>query len=172
MPSAEHKEEFKCRQASTDDQPFSVCGYVSSCEHGSGRGSVDRQYYFINGRPCEIEKVSDGQTKVNWYTCTRFWWCSLRKHIWVWKDYPPNVNIDFTYLSVYLLYGKMVEFIWFKLNLFGNTWTVLFWFQVSRLLNEVYHSYNKHQYPCVFLNVKTDKGGWVYVYILAGRQWP
>lgn len=56
VPSVEHKEEFTCH-LTPEEPPFSVRGFVSSCEHGSGRGSVDRQYYFINGRPCEIEKV-------------------------------------------------------------------------------------------------------------------
>ncbi len=33
-------------------------GYVSTCEHGKGRGSADRQFYFINGRPCDPTRVS------------------------------------------------------------------------------------------------------------------
>ena len=52
----EHKEEFGVK-SSVDIQPFTINGHVSTCEHGSGRGSTDRQYLFINGRPCEIEKV-------------------------------------------------------------------------------------------------------------------
>lgn len=30
--------------------------------------------------------------------------------------------------------------------------------QLSRVVNEVYHSYNRHQYPCVVLNISTDRG--------------
>uniref|UniRef100_A0A2S2QN03 Mismatch repair endonuclease PMS2 n=1 Tax=Sipha flava TaxID=143950 RepID=A0A2S2QN03_9HEMI len=36
---------------------FEVDGYVSSCDHSSGRSSKDRQFYFINSRPCEPLKV-------------------------------------------------------------------------------------------------------------------
>lgn len=45
-------------------QPFMIIGFVSSSQHGSGRGSVDRQYYYINGRPCEIEKVCAGVEQI------------------------------------------------------------------------------------------------------------
>ncbi|XP_025204221.1 mismatch repair endonuclease PMS2 [Melanaphis sacchari] len=36
---------------------FEIDGYVSSCDHGGGRSSKDRQFYFINSRPCEPIKV-------------------------------------------------------------------------------------------------------------------
>lgn len=36
---------------------FELDGYVSSCNHSSGRSSKDRQFYFINSRPCEPLKV-------------------------------------------------------------------------------------------------------------------
>lgn len=37
---------------------FELDGYVSSCDHNSGRSSKDRQFYFINSRPCEPLKVN------------------------------------------------------------------------------------------------------------------
>lgn len=36
---------------------FKFEGYISSCSHGSGRSSRDRQFIFINGRPCEPKQV-------------------------------------------------------------------------------------------------------------------
>lgn len=60
--------------------PFQFEGFVSSCSHGQGRSCADRQYFFINGRPCDPLKV-------------------------------------------------------------------------SKLVNEVYHSYNRHQYPSIVLNI-------------------
>lgn len=36
---------------------FEIDGYVSSCDHSYGRSSKDRQFYFINSRPCEPPKV-------------------------------------------------------------------------------------------------------------------
>ncbi|XP_036752972.2 mismatch repair endonuclease PMS2 isoform X3 [Manis pentadactyla] len=62
---------------------FRIVGFVSRCTHGVGRGSTDRQFFFINRRPCDPAKV-------------------------------------------------------------------------SRLVNEVYHMYNRHQYPFVVLNISVD----------------
>ncbi|KAF7988329.1 hypothetical protein HCN44_000902 [Aphidius gifuensis] len=31
---------------------------TSSCEHGMGRASPDRQFFFVNGRPCNILKIA------------------------------------------------------------------------------------------------------------------
>lgn len=37
---------------------FTIDGWISSCHHGSGRSSKDRQFIYINSRPCEPKKVS------------------------------------------------------------------------------------------------------------------
>lgn len=37
---------------------FKISGFVSSCIHGQGRNSYDRQFYFVNGRPCDPNKLS------------------------------------------------------------------------------------------------------------------
>lgn len=50
--------QFSCedvQQLNTDQ--FQLEGFVSSCSHGSGRSSRDRQYFFINSRPCEPKNV-------------------------------------------------------------------------------------------------------------------
>ncbi|XP_033118947.1 mismatch repair endonuclease PMS2-like isoform X3 [Anneissia japonica] len=83
-PSIDCCEEFGVKICSQDKSVFSISGYISSCEHGSGRSSADRQYYFINTRPCDFPKV-------------------------------------------------------------------------SKLVNEVYHMYNRHQYPMVVLNITLQK---------------
>nr|XP_014988736.2 mismatch repair endonuclease PMS2 isoform X1 [Macaca mulatta] len=62
---------------------FYISGFISQCAHGVGRSSTDRQFFFINRRPCDPAKV-------------------------------------------------------------------------SRLVNEVYHMYNRHQYPFVVLNISVD----------------
>lgn len=36
---------------------FEFEGYVSSSSHGSGRSARDRQYFFVNGRPCDPKTV-------------------------------------------------------------------------------------------------------------------
>ncbi|XP_052266480.1 mismatch repair endonuclease PMS2-like [Dreissena polymorpha] len=37
---------------------FRIAGFVSKCEHGQGRSSTDRQFFFINGRPFDSAKLS------------------------------------------------------------------------------------------------------------------
>ncbi|XP_069889614.1 mismatch repair endonuclease PMS2 isoform X2 [Dipodomys merriami] len=64
---------------------FYISGFISRCTHGVGRSATDRQFFFINHRPCDPAKV-------------------------------------------------------------------------SRLVNEVYHMYNRHQYPFVVLNISVDSG--------------
>ncbi|XP_064627462.1 mismatch repair endonuclease PMS2-like [Lineus longissimus] len=72
----------------TSDQqlacPFQISGFVSSCQHGKGRSSTDRQFIYVNCRPCDLLKV-------------------------------------------------------------------------SRTINEVYHMYNRHQYPFAVLNICLSK---------------
>ncbi|XP_067135070.1 mismatch repair endonuclease PMS2 isoform X2 [Centruroides vittatus] len=80
-PSTEIIEEYSLSPAEVDlTNFFRIEGYISSCQHGQGRSSSDRQYFFINGRPCELQKV-------------------------------------------------------------------------SKLINEVYHNYNRHQNPFILLNI-------------------
>ena len=62
---------------------YTLAGFISSCEHGKGRTTPDRQFFYINNRPCDMPKV-------------------------------------------------------------------------SKLVNEIYHQFNRHQYPFVFLNIKSD----------------
>lgn len=37
--------------------PVEFTGFISSCAHGCGRSSTDRQFYYINSRPCEPTKI-------------------------------------------------------------------------------------------------------------------
>ncbi|KFB50618.1 AGAP007126-PA-like protein [Anopheles sinensis] len=37
---------------------YTIEGYISNCAHGSGRSSKDRQFFFINSRPCEPKQIS------------------------------------------------------------------------------------------------------------------
>lgn len=70
--------------AQINSKQFELEGWISSCEHGKGRGSKDRQYFFVNSRPCE----------------------------------PHNI---------------------------------------AKLINQIYHRYNLHQFPFVFLNILTER---------------
>ncbi|XP_057367591.1 mismatch repair endonuclease PMS2-like [Daphnia carinata] len=85
-PSEEIVAEFnldaKVLQNELHDWPFQFEGFVSSCAHGQGRSCADRQYYFMNGRPCDPSKI-------------------------------------------------------------------------QKLVNEVYHLYNRNQYPSIVLNIIT-----------------
>eukprot|EP00741_Cyanophora_paradoxa_P000117 tig00000057_g112.t1 len=44
--------------------PLRIAGLVSKAAPGSGRGSGDRQYLFLNGRPVEVPKISKAMNEV------------------------------------------------------------------------------------------------------------
>ncbi|KAM9837120.1 mismatch repair endonuclease PMS2 [Aulostomus maculatus] len=73
-------EEYGLKDAELPKQLFTIAGFVSQGDHGVGRSATDRQFFFINNRPCDPLKV-------------------------------------------------------------------------TKLVNEVYHMYNRHQYPFVALNI-------------------
>ncbi|XP_032429675.1 mismatch repair endonuclease PMS2 isoform X2 [Xiphophorus hellerii] len=73
-------EEYGLKDGDLPKQLFTISGFVSTGDHGVGRSASDRQFFFINSRPCDPVKV-------------------------------------------------------------------------SKLVNEVYHMYNRHQYPFVALNI-------------------
>ncbi|KAM5228479.1 mismatch repair endonuclease PMS2 [Ctenodactylus gundi] len=82
-PSDSVCEEYGLRGPDLLPGLFHISGFISRCAHGVGRSATDRQFFFINRRPCDPAKV-------------------------------------------------------------------------SRLVNEVYHMYNRHQYPFVVLNISVD----------------
>ncbi|XP_055946183.1 mismatch repair endonuclease PMS2-like isoform X1 [Argiope bruennichi] len=85
-PSKEILDEYFLPESSAEiSKTFRLEGYISNSIHGEGRSSTDRQFYFINGRPCDLPKV-------------------------------------------------------------------------SKLINEVYHMFNKNQYPFVLLNINLNEG--------------
>ncbi|XP_022053331.2 mismatch repair endonuclease PMS2 isoform X1 [Acanthochromis polyacanthus] len=73
-------EEYGLQNADLPKQLYSITGFVSRGDHGVGRSATDRQFFFINNRPCDPHKV-------------------------------------------------------------------------TKVVNEVYHMYNRHQYPFVALNI-------------------
>lgn len=40
-----------------NENQFKLSGWISNCKHGSGRSSRDRQYFFVNARPCEPKQI-------------------------------------------------------------------------------------------------------------------
>ncbi|XP_004380874.2 mismatch repair endonuclease PMS2 isoform X1 [Trichechus manatus latirostris] len=82
-PSESVCEEYGLCYSEAVQNLFCISGFVSHGAHGVGRSSTERQFFFINRRPCDPAKV-------------------------------------------------------------------------SRLVNEVYHMYNRHQYPFVVLNISVD----------------
>ncbi|XP_061823445.1 mismatch repair endonuclease PMS2 [Nerophis lumbriciformis] len=80
-PTENVMEEYGLKAAELPEKLFSITGFVSQADHGVGRSATDRQYFFVNKRPCDPHKV-------------------------------------------------------------------------NKLVNEVYHMYNRHQYPFVALNVE------------------
>ena len=89
MPSEEDCSELGLHAKNIGGQAglFNITGFVSKPVHGMGRSSADRQFFYINKRPCELGKL-------------------------------------------------------------------------SRTVNEVYHMYNRHQFPFVMLDVSLARGRW------------
>ncbi|XP_072916262.1 mismatch repair endonuclease PMS2 isoform X1 [Hemitrygon akajei] len=79
-PSETICEDYGINPVDIPENLYTITGFVSRSDHGVGRSTTDRQFFFINQRPCDPVKV-------------------------------------------------------------------------SKLINEVYHMYNRHQYPFVVLNV-------------------
>ncbi|GFR71542.1 mismatch repair endonuclease PMS2 [Elysia marginata] len=77
-------EDFGIKPQQKSAVKFRIEGFVSKCEHGQGRSSSDRQFIFINKRPCDSAKI-------------------------------------------------------------------------VKIVNEVYHSYNRHQNPFIAINIAMDK---------------
>lgn len=58
-PSDDDLAAYKCDQLpETMPLPFSTEFLVSSVVHGNGRSTTDRQFYYINSRPCEFPRLS------------------------------------------------------------------------------------------------------------------
>lgn len=53
---------FSLTQAEIDQlnlSRFEIEGWISNCSHGSGRSSRDRQFFYVNDRPCEPKQVKN-----------------------------------------------------------------------------------------------------------------
>lgn len=56
-PEEEILNEFCVSLCPGDELPFEIDCLISTAVHGSGRSSSDRQFYYINRRPCEPHKL-------------------------------------------------------------------------------------------------------------------
>ncbi|XP_076007978.1 mismatch repair endonuclease PMS2 [Genypterus blacodes] len=56
-PTENIKEEYGLGDAELPKQLFDITGFVSQGDHGVGRSATDRQFFFINNRPCDPTKV-------------------------------------------------------------------------------------------------------------------
>uniref|UniRef100_A0A3P9ABS3 Mismatch repair endonuclease PMS2 n=1 Tax=Esox lucius TaxID=8010 RepID=A0A3P9ABS3_ESOLU len=79
-PTDTVKEDYGLSNTELPKDLFTISGFVSRGDHGVGRSATDRQFYYINNRPCDPSKI-------------------------------------------------------------------------SKLVNEVYHMFNRHQYPFIALNI-------------------
>ena len=120
----------------------SVSGVVSRCCRGSGRSTGDRQFLFINSRPCDLPKVECHCVAMDAFG------------YWVFK--------------CVLSYLKMA---WMKAKQYSQWMDPLnFPFvsnQVSRLLNECYRQVSPHQYPFYVLNFQV----WFSCSITFSSRW-
>ncbi|XP_066544977.1 mismatch repair endonuclease PMS2 [Amia ocellicauda] len=57
-PSEDVKEDYGLSKADLPEHLYTISGFISRGDHGVGRSSTDRQFFFINQRPCDPSKVS------------------------------------------------------------------------------------------------------------------
>ncbi|TSK14640.1 Mismatch repair endonuclease PMS2 [Bagarius yarrelli] len=57
-PNENVKEDYGLTEEELPKDLFTISGYVSQADHGVGRSATDRQFFFINKRPCDPSKVS------------------------------------------------------------------------------------------------------------------
>ncbi|XP_017061908.1 mismatch repair endonuclease PMS2 [Drosophila ficusphila] len=59
-----------CPQISAEDverlnqADFQLEGFISSCRHGAGRSTRDRQFFFVNSRPCDPKNIAKVMNEV------------------------------------------------------------------------------------------------------------
>lgn len=57
-PNDDILNEYNLNQSEIVENNFNFDFFISSAQHGSGRSTADRQFYFINNRPCEAGKIA------------------------------------------------------------------------------------------------------------------
>ncbi|GAA6101074.1 mismatch repair endonuclease PMS2 isoform X2 [Tachysurus ichikawai] len=57
-PNESVKEDYGLTGEQLPKDLFTISGYVSQADHGVGRSATDRQFFYINKRPCDPSKVS------------------------------------------------------------------------------------------------------------------
>ncbi|KAL0983918.1 hypothetical protein UPYG_G00134750 [Umbra pygmaea] len=57
-PTDTIKEDYGLTNTELPKDLFTISGFVSRGDHGVGRSSADRQFYYVNNRPCDPAKVS------------------------------------------------------------------------------------------------------------------
>lgn len=143
-----------------------LVGYVSRCTHGCGRSAVDRQYYYCNGRPFELHRVRELPCVLvslfyqshlslplflpstnNFYEI-RFFLSSLHPC----HSYPSLITL------MWLINDSNDVIPWICALVVASCLSLMLVMQLSKTVNEVYHTYNRHQSPFVVLDIKTSRG--------------
>ncbi|KAG8308221.1 hypothetical protein J6590_002307 [Homalodisca vitripennis] len=64
LPTSEMLEQLSLKDVDLSQSVFEMEGFISSCAHGQGRSTNDRQFYYVNSRPCEPTKVTKAVNEV------------------------------------------------------------------------------------------------------------
>ncbi|CAB3260375.1 unnamed protein product [Arctia plantaginis] len=119
-------------------KPAELTGFISSCAHGSGRSSTDRQFYFINSRPCEPTKLMKLVNEIyRQYNPNQYPFVFLNVDL---EKTSVDVNVTPDKRKVFLTKEKVI------LDILKNSLLKLFE-DIPRTLkvDSSLHSYNKEQ---------------------------
>ncbi|KAI9303200.1 hypothetical protein BJ944DRAFT_268794 [Cunninghamella echinulata] len=71
-----------------------IVGFISKPQFGVGRRSADRQYFFINGRPCQLPKISKAFNELYRNFISNQYPCVIANFIIPTDSYDVNVTPD------------------------------------------------------------------------------
>ncbi|CAO3632457.1 unnamed protein product [Cunninghamella echinulata] len=71
-----------------------IIGFISKPQFGVGRRSTDRQYFFINGRPCQLPKISKAFNELYRNFISNQYPCVIANFIIPTDSYDVNVTPD------------------------------------------------------------------------------
>ena len=74
---------------------FSIDGYISTCQHGKGRSKPDRQFFYVNNRPCELTNAAKAINEIfHQYNRYQYPFCAIFLKTEIQGKFDVNLTPD------------------------------------------------------------------------------
>ena len=74
---------------------FSIDGYISTCQHGKGRSKPDRQFFYVNNRPCELTNAAKALNEIfHQYNRYQYPFCAIFLKTEIQGKFDVNLTPD------------------------------------------------------------------------------